>query len=206
VYVFTKIGTTWKQQEYIKASNADTGDMFGYCIALSGDGDTLVVGAPEEKSKATGTNGNQDDNSLIFAGAVYVFRRTGAVWGQEAYVKASNTREIDLFGTSITLSDDGHTLAVGAPRESSGSILDPNDDSASDAGAVHMFIWTGLEWKQEGYLKSPRIRGGDSFGIVSLSGDASVLAVGASGENYGTTGVGNEPMGGAFNSGAVFLY
>ena len=42
-------------------------------MALSGDGQTLVVGARGEDSAATGVNGNQADNSADESGAVYVF-------------------------------------------------------------------------------------------------------------------------------------
>ena len=101
VYVFTRRGTTWTQQAYIKASNtgeagtADAfgeGDQFGFSLALSGDGNTLAVGALTEDSAAAGINGNQADNSAQSAGAVYVFTRAGTTWSQQAYVKAANIR------------------------------------------------------------------------------------------------------------------
>ena len=72
VYVFTRSGTTWSQQAYLKASNTDAEDQFGASVAI--DGDTVVVGAPQESSKAAGINGDQGDNSASHSGAVYVFR------------------------------------------------------------------------------------------------------------------------------------
>ena len=51
------------------------GDQFGFSVALSGDGNTLAVGATTEDSAATGINGNQADDSAQSAGAVYVFSR-----------------------------------------------------------------------------------------------------------------------------------
>ena len=71
VYVFTRSGTTWSQQAYLKASNTDEDDYFGRSVAVSGD--TLVVGAEREESSATGVNGNQSDNSASRSGAGYVF-------------------------------------------------------------------------------------------------------------------------------------
>ncbi len=59
-------------------------------IAISGDGNTIAVGAQHESSNARGINGNQNDDSAYNAGAVYVFTRNGANWTQQAYVKASN--------------------------------------------------------------------------------------------------------------------
>ena len=66
---------TFAQEAYIKASNTDANDTFGYSVTLSDDGNTLAVGAREESSAATGVNGDQADNSAQSAGAVYVFRR-----------------------------------------------------------------------------------------------------------------------------------
>nr|WP_053233931.1 FG-GAP repeat protein [Nonlabens ulvanivorans] len=55
VYLFTRIGTTWSQQAYIKASNTEVGDQFGESITLSGDGNTMAIGgASFEDSNATG--------------------------------------------------------------------------------------------------------------------------------------------------------
>jgi hypothetical protein len=53
VYVFVRDGQTWKQEAYVKASNADELDYFGQQVALSGGGTTLAVGAREEDSSAT---------------------------------------------------------------------------------------------------------------------------------------------------------
>src|SRR5262249_41634155 len=118
VYVFTRSGTTWTQQGYIKASNTEAGDAFGQVVALSSDGSVLAVGAPMEDSNATGVNGNQADNSALSAGAVYVFARVGSAWSQTAYLKASNTDLNDSFGGAVALASDGKTLAVGASNES----------------------------------------------------------------------------------------
>ena len=74
-----------RQTAYIKASNPHMGDHFGNggtllgdSVALSGDGLTMAVGAPNEGSGAKGINGNQNDTSVFSAGAVYVFTRRDA--------------------------------------------------------------------------------------------------------------------------------
>ena len=146
VYVFTRSGGTWSQQAYIKASNTETTDSFGYRLALSGDGNTLAVSAFLEDSNATGINGDQANNSASTAGAAYVFTRSGGTWSQQAYVKASNTGATDSFGASIALSADGNTLAVGAGGEdSSATGINGNqaDNSAGDSGAVYVFTRSG---------------------------------------------------------------
>jgi len=104
---------------YVKASNTDLGDMFGFSVALSGDGSTLAVGAPLEDSDTTGVGGASNE-SATDSGAVYVYSRSSGAWVQQAYVKASNTGPGDAFGSALALSDDGNTLAVGARLEDGG--------------------------------------------------------------------------------------
>src|SRR5499427_1993298 len=153
-----------KQVTYIKASNPHMGDHFGnggtlegHGVALSGDGNTLAVGAPYESSSAKGINGNQTDTSLYSAGAVYVFARTNNAWSQQAYIKASNPGQSDHFGFVVSLSQNGNTLAVSAPGEKSaakGINGDQSDDSIQDAGAVYVFSRTGMAWSQQAYIKA----------------------------------------------------
>jgi hypothetical protein len=74
VYVFTRNGTTWTQQAYVKTSNSEEDDNFGrLSLSLSGDGNTLVAGAYTEGSNATGIDGDQSDNSALESGAVYIY-------------------------------------------------------------------------------------------------------------------------------------
>src|SRR5438876_8676336 len=103
-----------QQVAYIKASNSKMGDHFGnggtlegHGVSLSGDGNTLAVGAPYESSGAKGVNGNQNDTSIYSSGAVYVFIRSGEGWSQQAYIKASNPGQGYKFGHFVSLSQDG---------------------------------------------------------------------------------------------------
>jgi trimeric autotransporter adhesin len=126
----------------VKASNTGSPDLFGGAVSLSGDGNTMAVGAIYEASAATGIGGNQTDDSAGDAGAVYVFTRSGIVWRQQAYVKASNTNVHDWFGRAVALSSDGGTLAVGAYDECSAATGiggDQNDNTRADSGAVYMY-------------------------------------------------------------------
>ncbi|VAW96796.1 hypothetical protein MNBD_GAMMA21-1170, partial [hydrothermal vent metagenome] len=86
---------------YTKARTRGAADSFGFAVSLSGDGNTLAVGALFEDSNATDVGGNQFDNSAPASGAVYVFTRSGGLigsnWTQTAYLKASNTDALDLF-------------------------------------------------------------------------------------------------------------
>jgi hypothetical protein len=193
VYVFTRSGAAWSQQAYVKASNTGAADQFGRAVALSGDGNTLAVGADFEDSAATGIGGNQADNTATNSGAAYVFTRSGAAWSQQAYVKASNTGTNDDFGVAVALSGDGNTLAVAAHVEDSAATGiggDQNSNAAADSGAVYLFTRGGTAWSQQAYVKASNTGAGDTFGhAVTLSGDGNTLAVGANTEDSAATGV-----------------
>ena len=196
---------------YLKASNTDSGDKFGYALSLSGDGNTLAVGAPGENSNATGIDGNQTDNSQTDAGAVYIFTRDGTDWVEQAYLKASNAEANDEFGRSVSLSNDGNTLAVGAYKEDSSTIGINNNDAdntASGAGAAYVFTREDTVWSQQAYIKASNTDANDAFGFsLSLSGDGDTLAVGATDENSNATGIdGSEANNTAINAGAVYVF
>jgi hypothetical protein len=210
-YVFTRSGTTWSQQAYVKASNTDAYDFFGDSIALSGDGSTLAVGAPWEDSAATGVGGSQADDSAEYAGATYVFTRDGTTWRQEAYVKASNTGADDHFGHSVALSGDGSTLAVSAVNERSAATGvggSQADNSAPAAGAVYVLTRSGTTWSQAAYVKASNTEAFDAFGAsVALSTDGATLAVGADREASAATGIdGDQADNSAPAAGAVYLF
>ncbi len=205
VYVFRRSGTSWSQEAYIKASNTGQSDRFGFSVALSGD--TLAVSAYDEDSNATGINGDQDNDDAQDSGAVYVFRRSGTDWTQEAYIKASNTDASDQFGISIALSGD--TLAVGAYLEDSaatGIDGDQDRDDVSGSGAVYVFRRDGTNWSQEAYIKASNTDASDRFGVqVALSGDT--LAVGGYLDDSAATGIGgDQDSNDAANSGAVYVF
>jgi hypothetical protein len=142
VYVFVRGTGGWAQQAFVKASNTDANDQFGYGVALSGDGSTLAVGARHEASSARGLDGDQVDNSLFDAGAAYVFTRTANTWSQQHYVKAPTPTGNARFGHIVAMSASATTLVVGAPNESSpatGLDGDQMGTSAPNAGAVYIF-------------------------------------------------------------------
>jgi hypothetical protein len=201
VYLFVRDGSSWEQENYLKASNTNGGDRFGSAVAL--DGATLAVGAPDERSAATGVGGSQTDDSAAEAGAVYVFTRSGGVWGQQAYLKASNTDAFDRFGSALAL--DGDRLAVGAPGEASATGAQGND-AEPEAGAVYLFERRSGAWSQEAYLKSAETGDDDVFGSALALRDAA-LAVGAPGEDSAATGVGGDATDDtAGDAGAVWLF
>jgi hypothetical protein len=153
VVIFIRNGTQWAQQAFIKASNTGKEDWFGSRLQLSGDGNTLAASAQLEDSGGQAVNGKQDDESAQEAGAVYFFTRSGTTWAQKAYVKAANNEAFDEFGSSVALSRDGRTLAVGARGEdSSAKGINGNqaDNSLKEAGAVYVFAYNPTSSTQRG--------------------------------------------------------
>ena len=182
VYRRSTLTDTWATEAFVKAPVVDVAvpdnfidnifdddDVFGTALALSGDGATLAVGAPNEDSASTGTFAPGDagyqaalDDDRVFlisgglvfglnAGAVYVYRRSGSAWSLEAFVKAPATGGLDFFGTALALSRDGATLAAVARTEGSAStgIFVPadgagyrdalDDNAALQSGAAYIY-------------------------------------------------------------------
>ena len=123
-------GSPLTQIAYLKASNAEGSDHFacggslpghtGNALALSGDGNTLAVGAPHESSAARGINGNQNDNSLYNSGAVYVYARRGSEWiaaGVRQSVERRTQRHVRIDGClEPRRKHDGRGGVVGGKR------------------------------------------------------------------------------------------
>ncbi|EQC45899.1 FG-GAP repeat protein, partial [Bacteriovorax sp. BSW11_IV] len=204
----------WYQEAFIKSSNSGIDDSFGFSADISGD--TIVVGAPKEDSNQTTiTNGvgSSADNSSADSGAVYVYKRTGDTWVQEAYIKATAPDAGDEFGTSIAI--NGDTLIVGATLDDSSTNVIINgpigstDNVANNRGSVYIFTRTGTTWAQEAYLQSVNADDNDSFGFdIDIHQDT--IVVGVPGEDSSTSGITNGPSASINNSftgsGAVYVY
>ncbi len=206
-YVFFRVGATWNQQAYLKASNPGFYDAFGESVAAAGD--TVVVGARREQSNAVGVNGDGTNDNAIAAGAAYVFTRSGSAWSQQAYLKASNTKNGGFFGSSVAVA--GNTVVAGAPREfnsATGVNGAQTADICSDSGASYIFTRAITNiWSQQAYVKpfNPAVAN-DQFGwSVAVAGDIAV--VGAPQESSSATGInGNQGDSNAASSGAAYVF
>lgn len=165
-WVFTRTGTTWTQQGTKLVGTGYTGTSYqGYSVALSADGNTLVVGGLADNSGA---------------GAVWTFLRSGGVWTQSGskLLPISPTGTASNFGRSVSLSADGMHLAVGGPYDN------------SSVGAVWVFTRYSSSgpWVEDlgGKLVGTGYTGTSYQGwTVALSADATTLAVGAQGDDSG---------------------
>jgi len=211
VYLFEKTGTGWQLQAYIKASNTGADDHFGYSLALTSD--KLLVGAPWEDSMARGFGGDQYSNASTDSGAAYLFATKGnGQWQQVEYVKASESRINNQFGSSVTISANGKQMAISAQYEASnatGFNGDQSNNQASFSGAVYTFFLNESgSWNQQTYIKSPNSNAYDIFGCdLALSSDGGTLIVGAYGESSNATGIGGDQNNNsATSSGAVYVF
>ena len=159
-------------------------------------------------SSATGVNGNQGDNSAPDAGAAYVFVRTGAVWSQQAYLKASNTGAGDHFGYSVAIFGD--TVVVGAPYEAS-SATGVNGDQEGQFGSLVPGRPTSSFVTEPIGPSRPTSRPPIPTRLTTLAcrspfiGDT--VVVGAPFEDSSATGIdGDQTDNSAINAGAVYVF
>lgn len=151
VYVFTRTGTTWSQQQKLTPSDAAQNDYFGWSVAVTGT--TLVAGA---YSKTVGAN--------VAQGAAYVFERSGAVWSQQAKLTASDGTTTDYFGGSSSIS--GTTAVIGAYG---------GPGVTTTAGAAYVYTRSGVTWTQQTKLTASDGANADQFGwSVSIQGNTAV--------------------------------
>ena len=156
-YVFTRSAGTWSLQQELTASDGGDTDQFGCSVALSGDGNTALIGAY-----------THDVDLNLDQGSAYVFVRSGETWTQQGGpLTASDGAAGDQFGSSVALS--GHTALVGSWY----------DDVAanSDQGTVYVFVRSGTTWTQQGGpLAASDGAAGDHFGnSVALAGDTALV-------------------------------
>ncbi|HMV81641.1 MAG TPA: putative Ig domain-containing protein [Blastocatellia bacterium] len=208
VYVFTRSGVTWTQQQKLTGSDSAGGDGFGYSVALFGD--QAIIGAPYHD-----LNGNGDQ------GAVYSFTRAGNVWTQQQKFTSADAGGGKGVGTAVALS--GETVIAGAAGDDIGvnanqgsayifSTTFPNqfkvpagNGAANDyfgstvavdgntaivgapsesfmgsgPGAAYIFVRNGANWTQQQILTAPDGASGDGFGSsVAISSDTVLIGAG----------------------------
>jgi hypothetical protein len=154
------------------------GDYSGISVALSSNGNTVAIGA------------NNNDGTGSNAGHVRVYDWNS---GTSAWVKRGadidGEAASDAAGTSVALSSDGNTMAIGAPF---------NDGNGNNAGHVRVYNWNSgtLTWVQRGVDIDGEAETDRLGTSVALSSDGNTVAIGAIG-NDGTTG---------FDAGHVRVY
>jgi hypothetical protein len=164
VWVFTRSGGVWTQQGSKLVGTGAVGNATqGWSVALSANGNTAIAG------------GNVGDNS--FAGAAWVFTRSGGVWTQQGN-KLVGTGAVGTAdqGFSVALSSDGNTVIMGGPVDN------------GDTGAMWVFTRSGGVWTQQGSkLVGVGAAGSAEQGYsVALSADGNTAIMGGFGDNANT--------------------
>ncbi len=159
-WVFTSSGSSWTQLgSKLTAGSEEKGEgQFGYRVALSGDGKTALIGAP-------------DDNGGV--GAAWAFAFNGSSWEPQG-PKVTGSEEFGAaeFGKSVALSNTGETALVGGSADSSA------------LGAAWVFTRTGSTWTQQAKLKGSGEKGTGRIGIsAALSSDGNTALVGGGSDN-----------------------
>ncbi|MCK9516968.1 MAG: FG-GAP repeat protein, partial [Ottowia sp.] len=91
-YIFTRSGSTWTEQAKLLASDGAADDWFGHSVAISGDGNSIVIGAR---------------NHISGTGAVYVFTYDGSNWTENIKLTDSQGTSSNQFGHSTAMTPDG---------------------------------------------------------------------------------------------------
>ena len=157
VWVFTRTGSTWTRQAKLAGGDEESGaGRFGRGVALSADGNTALIGAP---------NGGS-------GGAAWVFTRSGSTWTQQAKLTGAGESGNGWFGQSVALSADGDTALIGGYVDH------------SDTGAAWVFERSGAgasaTWEQQG----AKLTGGEESGegefgwSVALSAEGDTALIG----------------------------
>ena len=150
-YVYRREGTTWVEEAKLTASDGTEGGRLGISVSLNKD--YALVGA------------FLDDFNGVDSGSVYVYKREGTTWVEEAKLTASDGAQGDQFGVSVSLNGD-HAL-VGARL---------NDDNGSNSGSAYVFRKENNAWIEEVRLISSKVSTDDRFGVsVSLSEDHALV-------------------------------
>jgi Zn-dependent metalloprotease len=147
-YVFVRNNGVWTQEQKLTATNAQTGDQFGYDVAVLGD--TAIVGS-------IGSGAQR-------GGGAFVYVRSGNVWTLQQLLEPSDNFGF-FFGWSVALS--GETALVGRVG---------GNDAGVSSGSAYVFVRSGTVWTQQQKLTASDAAANDEFGrTVSVSEDTAII-------------------------------
>jgi hypothetical protein len=153
-WVFTGSGSSWAPQSGALLGAGEEGEgRFGRTVALSGNGEVALVGAPNDEH---------------YLGAAWVFARSGSKWTEQGPKLTDDGESPEgRFGYSVALSEDGATALVGAPRVE------------DDRGAAWVFAQSGSSWVQPGSKLVGDGEEGEQFGYsvaLAASGKSAIVS------------------------------
>jgi hypothetical protein len=154
-YVFFRNGSDWSEQAKLTASNAATGDHFGFSVSISGA--YAAIGAKDD-----------DVGADVDEGSAYVFFRTGTSWAQQDNVIAPFGAADDHYGYSIGISGD--YLVVGANEDDVSGV--------SNAGSAHVYLRNVTNWEYQDDLVTEGTGNEDDHFGESVAIDGNYIVVG----------------------------
>ncbi len=146
-YVFVRQGDDWVQEAKLLPSDGATDDKFGRSVAI--DDDLAVV------------CGVLDDENGEESGSVYIFRRNGSVWTQEAKITPDDGAPNDRFGRSISIAGD--YVAISAAQK--------DEHGLDGSGSAYVFKYQGGQWIQQSKLVPDDLGEGDLMGYCITSNE-----------------------------------
>ena len=166
-WVYTRTNGVWTEQQMLTGSGIiGSQARQGTSVALSGDGNTAIVGGPTD---------NFDLNTANAIGAAWVFTQSNGVWTQQQKLVGSGVIGGNAHqGTSVALSANGSTAIVGGPLDN----FDPNS-APTNRGAAWVFTQSNGTWTQQQKLVATQTYNGQEGTSVALSADGSTAIVGA---------------------------
>jgi IPT/TIG domain/FG-GAP repeat len=162
--IYTRSGTTWSQFGSTLAPNdADPSGLahFGSAVALSGDGNTALIGGDED-----GFGGGNGEES---PGAAWIFTRSASGFSQDGSKLVPSDESSDDaadFGNSVAISNDGSTALIGGPGD----------------GYAWVYTRSGSTYSELDRFTGNDVTGGQFGGAVSLSADGSTALIGDDGD------------------------
>ena len=176
MWVFENVAGVWTFRSLLAAGAPQTSMNFGAAVATSADGADIIVGAPQyDTYDATGKAW------ILDTGRVEVFRRSGNAWAFFTHLTDTSTAKANYFvGSSVALSSDGTTVAIGVPGY---------DSAVADAGAVSVYKKVNNGWDRVATSSSDTYVSAQAGRDVSVSSNGEYIAVGASGYNSDKGGV-----------------
>jgi FG-GAP repeat len=161
-FVLSRSGGTWSVVTKLQTT-AEAGQ--GWSVAISGDGNTAIVGGPDLCFECYGATG-----------AAWVFANVGGTWVEQAMLigSAITCGALGSQGSSVALSYNGNVALIGGPEDNCG------------VGAAWVFVRSrrGV-WRQQTKLVASDAIGRATLGrSVALSRDGGIAVVGGPIDNY----------------------
>ena len=185
VRVFTYSNGEWSPKGSTLLGN-HTEEEFGQGLDMSEDGNHLIIG-----TKLQGGTSQPP--------RVEVYKWNGSAWAQ----KGSSLTYADTgdgFGPSVSISNDGNTIAIGIKNadavEGAPDLTTSTDDTDDNTGVVYVYHWNGSAWGTPYHLVQPGAGDHDFGDHQVMSGDGKRLIVGASNADYS----------GGTNSGRLYTF